>query len=100
MFPCCARAVSVTSNKISYSFVASKSKFSANVNIAVVSPDGMVNVSTVVDTSGIGCVILLELRHNTAVNIMVSVATVTVSSTGGGGLVGGVYVEVLTVNRR
>jgi hypothetical protein len=76
--------------------VASKSKFLANVNTAVVLPDGLVNVSTVVDTSAIGCVILLELTHNTTM----SPAIFTVFSTGGGGLVGGVYVEGLMVNLR
>ena len=98
MFPFNPSLVSEISIKISYSFVASKSNFLANVKKAVVLPDGMVNVSTEVDTSAIGCETLLELAHKRArVNTF---PIFTVSSAGGEGLAGGLNVEGLIVNLR
>ena len=96
MFPFNPSLVSEISIKISYSFVASKSNFLANVKKAVVLPDGMVNVSTEVDTSAIGWETLLELAHK-RVNTF---PTFNVSSAGGEGLAGGLNVEGLIVNLR
>lgn len=98
MFPFNPFVVSVISIKMSYSFVASKSKLLANVKTAVTSPDGMVNVSSAVDTSVIGCETLLELTHNTTGTDTFSIFTVF--STEGEGLAEGLNVEGLMVNLR
>lgn len=98
MFPFNPFVVSVISIKMSYSFVASKSKLLANVKTAVTSPDGMVNVSSAVDTSVIGRETLLELTHNTTGTDTFSIFTVF--STEGEGLAEGLNVEGLMVNLR